>query len=261
MKKRENITNKLAPWLTIAVILMVWQLLSGSGIVPSFMLPSPLAVVRAFIGDFTLLMQNMVYTISEAMIGLGAGIVLGFLLAIMMDQLPFLNKALAPLLVVSQTIPTVALAPLLVLWLGYGMLPKVVLIIMTTFFPIAIGVLAGFQNVDRDALNLVRAMGGNRWQQFVHIKFPSALPNFFSALKISVTYSVVGAVIAEWLGGFMGLGVYMTRVRKAYAFDKMFAVIFFISFISLLLMVLVAYLERKALPWQYKQTFNQIKEK
>lgn len=260
MKKPKNITNRLAPWITIALILGIWGFLSFSEAVPRYMLPSPMDVVRAFIGDFNLLMQNMVYTLSEAFIGLGAGIAIGFLVAIAMDQIPFLNRALYPILVVSQTIPTVAIAPLLVLWMGYEMLPKVVLIILTTFFPIAIGVLEGFRSVDRDAMNLIRAMGGNRWQQFVHIKFPSALPAFFSGLKISVTYSVVGAVVAEWLGGFMGLGVYMTRVRKAYAYDKMFAVIFFISFISLLLMALVSFLQKRALPWKYKNTADHHKE-
>jgi ABC-type nitrate/sulfonate/bicarbonate transport system permease component len=145
----------------------------------------------------------------------------------------------------------VAIAPLLVLWFGYGMTPKIILIVLSTFFPIAVGLLEGFRSADPDAIGLLRSMGANRWQIFRHIKFPSALPQFFSGLRIAAAYGVVGAVISEWLGGFGGLGVYMTRVKKAYAFDKMFAVIFLISGISLALMTLVDYAERKCMPYRH----------
>ena len=151
----------------------------------------------------------------------------------------------------TQTIPTVAIAPLLVLWFGYETLPKVILIVLTTFFPVTVGLMDGFRTADGDAVGLLRSMGASRWQIFWHIKAPSALPQFFSALRIAVAYSVVGAVISEWLGGFGGLGVYMTRVKAAFAFDKMFAVIFLICAISLILMGLVELIERKAMPYRY----------
>ncbi|NLK64386.1 MAG: ABC transporter permease subunit, partial [Tissierellia bacterium] len=137
-------------------------------------------------------------------------------------------------------------------------LPKVTLIVLTTFFPITVSLLEGFHSADIDAINLLKAMGGNRLQCFVHIKLPSALNQFFSGLKISVSYSVVGAVIAEWLGGLSGLGVYMTRVRKSYSFDKMFAVIFFISIISLILMFAVSYLSRAVMPWENKKNRKDV---
>ena len=147
-----------------------------------------------------------------------------------------------------------AIAPLLVLWMGFGMAPKITLVVITTFFPISIGLLDGYRSADPDEVNLLRAMGANRLQVFWHIKLPSATGSFFSGLRISASYAVVGAVISEWLGGFEGLGVYMTRVKKAYAFDKMFAVIVFISVISLLLMALVALAQRLAMPWANKGT-------
>ena len=147
-----------------------------------------------------------------------------------------------------------AIAPLLVLWMGFGMAPKITLVVITTFFPISIGLLDGYRSADPDEVNLLRAMGANRLQVFWHIKLPSATGSFFSGLRISASYAVVGAVISEWLGGFEGLGVYMTRVKKAYAFDKMFAVIVFISVISLLLMALVALAQRLAMPWANKVT-------
>ena len=123
---------------------------------------------------------------------------------------------------------------------------------IVTFFPIAVGLLEGFRSADEDALRLLKAMGAGRWQIFRYVKFPQALNSFFSSLRISVSYSVVGAVIAEWLGGYKGLGVYMTRVRSAYAFDKMFAVIFLISAISLLLMGCVKLLRKKCMTWEKK---------
>ena len=125
--------------------------------------------------------------------------------------------------------------------------------IFSTFFPIAVGLLNGFKSADKDSINLLRAMGATKAQIFIHIKLPGAMSHFFSALRISASYSVVGAVISEWLGGFSGLGVYMTRVKKAFAFDKMFAVILLISVISLLLMKLVDILHKKCMPWVQKE--------
>lgn len=213
------------------------------------MLPSPINVVKAFIGDFELLLTHARITLLEAFFGLSVGIILGFFVAVLMDRFQLAYNSIYPILIISQTIPTVAIAPLLVLWLGYGILPKITLIVITSFFPITIGLLDGFRSADQDALNLMKAMGATKRQQFFHIKLPSSYPFFFSGLRISVSYSIIGAVVAEWLGGFSGLGVYMTRVRKSYAFDKMFAVIFFISFLSLLLMQGVNYLKRWVMPW------------
>jgi ABC-type nitrate/sulfonate/bicarbonate transport system permease component len=213
------------------------------------MLPSPMDVIRAFIRSFPELMQHAAVSLTEAFGGLGISIVLAIVIALLMDQIEVLYKALHPLLIITQTIPTVAIAPLLVLWLGYDMAPKVTLVVLACFFPITIALLGGFKSSDADAMNLMRAMGAKKWQIYRYIKLPNALPGFFSGLKISVSYSIVGAVIAEWLGGNSGLGVYMTRVRKSYAFDKMFAVIFLIIILSLLLMKGVELLERRAMPW------------
>ncbi len=253
MKGIKSITNKIAPSLAIVILLLGWSGLSYSGIIPRFMLPSPIDVVGAFIGDFELLMHHARVTLVEALLGLGIGVVLGFIVAVIMDQFHILNRAMYPVLIITQTVPTVAIAPLLVLWMGYGILPKIVLVVITTFFPITIGLLNGFASSDPDAINLMKAMGANTFQRFVHIKWPSALGSFFGALKISVSYSVVGAVISEWLGGFDGLGVYMTRVRKSFSFDKMFAVILFISVISLILMFGVTLLQKMAMPWDRKK--------
>lgn len=236
-------------YLAILGILILWHLLSIFEIVPAYMLPSPLDVIRAFISDFPLLIYHAKTTLLEAFFGLSIGILLGFIAAIIMDRFHAIYKAFYPILIITQTIPTVAIAPLLVLWLGYGLAPKITLIVIVTFFPIAIGLLDGFKSADFDSINLLKAMDASEGQIFKHIKLPSSLSYFFAGLRISVSYSVVGAVIAEWLGGFNGLGVYMIRVKKSYSFDKMFAVILFISLISLMLMKGVTVVQRIIMPW------------
>lgn len=188
-------------------------------------------------------------TLTETFIGLFFGIVIGFLIAVVMDRFSVIRKMIYPLIVVSQTIPTVAIAPLLVIWLGYQMLPKIVLIILVVFFPIAISLLEGFSSVDSDTVNLMRSMGASRLQIFRYVKLPNSLGHFFSSLKISVSYAVVSAVVSEWIGGTEGLGCYMTRVRKSFSSDKMFAVIILISVISLILIWLTSVLQRVCMPW------------
>lgn len=249
-KRLQSITNKTAPIISLVVIGAIWLLVSEGGLIPSYMLPSPVEVVKAFFTDLPILMSHLAVTLQEAVYGLLIGTGLGFLIAVLMDRFSFLRKALYPILVITQTVPTIAIAPLLVLWMGFSMAPKITLVVLTTFFPIAVSLLDGFQSADRDEINLLRSMGANRLQIFRHVKLPAATEQFFSGLKVSASYSVVGAVISEWLGGFEGLGVYMTRVKKAYAFDKMFAVIILISLVSLLLMALVTVMKKAATPYK-----------
>ena len=252
-RKLQNTTSKLWSAAAIVILLLLWQIVSAAGWVPDYMLPSPVDVVKAFISEFPLLMENARVTLAEAFLGLASGVVLGFVLAVLMDRFGRLYQALYPLVVITQTIPTVAIAPLLVLWFGYEMLPKVILIVIVTFFPITVGLLNGFKSADKDMMNLMRSMGAGNLQIFRYIKLPGAMSYFFASLRISASYAVVGAVISEWLGGFNGLGVYMTRVKKAFSFDKMFAVILLISAISLLLMKLVDLIQRKCMPWENKK--------
>ncbi len=247
-KKFQSIINKGAPAISLAVIGLLWLTVSEGELIPNYMLPSPVEVVKAFISELPVLAEHSAVTLQEALYGLVLGTALGFVFAVLMDRFSFLYKALYPILVISQTIPTIAIAPVLVLWMGFSMAPKITLVVITTFFPITVSLLDGFKSVSGDEINLLRSMGADNFKIFRHIKFPAALEQFFSGLKVSASYAVVGAVISEWLGGFEGLGVYMTRVKKAYAFDKMFAVIILISAVSLLLMGAVAMLKWASMP-------------
>ena len=248
-KRLQSITSKLPAAAALCLLILLWQFLYQSGAVPAYMLPSPIQVVKALFTDLPTILRHAVVTLQEAFYGLCIGVVLAFVMATLMDHFRILNKALYPIMIITQTIPTIAIAPLLVLWMGFYMAPKITLVVITTFFPITVGLLDGYKSVDKDSIDLMRAMGASKVQIFFHVKLPAALPQFFSGLKISASYAVVGAVISEWLGGFEGLGVYMPRVSKAYAFDKMFAVIIFIVIISLLLMFTVNLIKTISLPW------------
>jgi ABC-type nitrate/sulfonate/bicarbonate transport system permease component len=251
LKKRSlNINNRAwQPLVPLDGIILIWQLLSVSGVIPGYMLPSPARVIAAFMADFSLLMRHLRHTLLEAMAGLALAAAAALVLAITMDANRFIKQSFSPLLLLTQTIPTIAIAPLLILWMGYGSAPKITLVFIVCFFPMTIGLLGAFARADGDAIKLLKSMGASRRQIYQYIKLPQALPAFFSGLKIAGSYSIVGAVISEWLGGNAGLGVYMIRVRRSYSFDKMFAVIFLTSVLSIVLIKLIAIIQRAAMPW------------
>ncbi len=248
--KKLNISDYLIPIGTIIGIIIIWQLAHMAGWLPKYMLPSPMDVARAFVNDFPLLMKHAGTTLYEAFAGLGIAIILALVLSALMDRFSFLYKALNPVLVLTQTIPTVAIAPLLVLWMGYETAPKITLVVIAGFFPLVVNLLNGYRAADADAIKMMRAMGAGPWQVFFHVKLPGSASHFFSGLYIATSYAIVGAVISEWLGGFSGLGVYMTRVKKSFSYDKMFAVIFLISFISLILLKIIKIIRNKTVSWE-----------
>ena len=255
MKKSQSTINhqNWLPFFPIAAVIIVWQLVSMSGIVPPYMLPGPLRVTAVFAADFQLLMKHLLVTLAEAMTGLVLAVTAAFILAVIMDANIFIKKSITPILLITQTMPVIALAPLLILWMGYGLMPKITLVFLTCFFPVTIALCGAFASADEDALRLLQSMGAKKWQLYRYIKIPKGLPEFFSGLKIAASYSIIGAVVAEWLGGDSGLGVYMIRVRKSYSFDRMFAAIIIVSLLSLVLIKVVGIIERASMPWRNVQ--------
>ena len=240
--------------LSVLTFCLVWEGVVRFGVVPDFLLPAPTEVVLALVADGPLIFSHALVTLAEAVLGLGIGVLIGFVLAILMDRFEYVAYALNPFIIFSQTVPTVAIAPLLVLWFGYNLTPKVILVVVTTFFPVAVSLLGGFRSVDPDLLALMQTMRATPWQTFWKVKIPAAAAEFFSGLRISASYAVVSAVVAEWLGGFMGLGVFMTRVRKSFAYDRMFAAIIVISLCSVALIALISVIERICMPWRRART-------
>lgn len=246
-------------FLTILGLLLVWQGAGWLHLLPKFILPTPLEIAGAAIKNADLLFFHTGVTLLEAFLGLSCGVIIACLLALIMDTFPLFNRAIYPLLVVSQTIPTVALAPLLVLWLGYGMVPKIVLIVLTTTFPIVVAILDGFRHADEDTIQLLQLMSASKWQILWHVKIPTSLSYFYAGLRVSVSYAFIAAVVSEWLGGFEGLGVYMIRSKKVFQYDTMFAIIILTSLISLTAMQLVKWSEPYVIKWKYLEKFDKNK--
>lgn len=236
--------------LSVISILIIWQVCGFLNVLPQYILPSPLEIIQSVVRDSAYLMYHGQFTVLVALLGLLLGVVIAIVLALIMDSILLFQKAIYPLLVITQTIPTIALAPILVLWLGYGMLPKIVLIILTTTFPVIISILDGFRNADKDTAMLFQLMNANKKQVLWHFKIPATLPYFFAGLRVSVSYAFIAAVVSEWLGGFEGLGVYMIRAKKLFQYDTMFAIIMIVSVISLLSMKIVEKLEKRIIKWR-----------
>lgn len=247
----KNLISHGIQYSLIILFLIVWQLLIVFGFIPDYLLPSPTQIIKAFIDDFYLLMGHAKYTLITAFLGTVIGLVLSFVLSILMDFSKKFKEIVYPVLLLNQTIPTIAIAPLLVIWLGYGILPKVVLVVLSVFFPMTIALVDGYNSVQKEQLNLFRSLKASHYQTYRHLKIPSAMGYFFTGLKVALSYALISAVVSEWLGGYHGLGVYMTRVRKSYELDNMFAVIFFISFLTLVLLASVKLIERQVLKYQY----------
>lgn len=253
-KKLLNITYKvIVPAAFIGLFFLIWEIICLSGTVSSLILPTPGDTFKAFFTEGKLIMQHTGITLLEAVCGLACGIAVGFVLAVLMDTFKIFGYGFKPLLVITQTVPTIVIAPLISLWMGYDIKPKILLVALTTFFPIAIGLADGYRSTDTDMIDLMRSMGANKLKIFWFLKLPNALPNFFSALKISTTYAIVGAVVSEWVGALGGLGFYILRLQRMYAYDAMFATIMWIIVLSLLWLFVLEIIKRCVIRWDKKE--------
>lgn len=253
MKRLRSIGNKIAPIVFILILLIIWEFIVNVGGIEKYILPAPTDVIKVLIKDFRTMIPHISATLYEGMVGFLIAIVLSIILAVIMDMVPLIKRSLYPVLVISQTIPTVALAPLFIIWFGFGALPKIIVVVIVCFFPIVISIVDGLEGVDKDLINHFKLMGASKLNVFLHLKLPYGMINFFSGMRIAATYSIMGAVIGEWLGGDKGLGVYMTRARSAYALDKMFASIVIIVAISMGIFLLVSFMEKVFTPWNDKK--------
>lgn len=239
------------PLLLIALMVLVWHMAATRSGLSAFILPSPAQVLQAGWETRAQLGAAIGTTLLETAIGLTVALALGLAIAAAMDFSPFVRRALYPLLVVSQTVQILAIAPLLIIWFGFGLLPKIIIVVLICFFPLAVSTADGLASADPDLISLLRAMGARREQIWRMVRLPAALPAFFSGLRVAVTYSVVGATIGEWVGGTEGLGLYMLRSKNALATDQVFVAIVITSALSIALYALVYALERAALPWYH----------
>jgi len=238
-----------APIAVLAALIGGWEVYARVSGVSPVVLPAPSRVLGALIDFRDVAIGHTIPTLVETVAGFSVSVVAAISVAIAMDQVGALKRALYPLLVGSQTIPIVALAPLLVLWFGFGLLPKVLVIVLVTFFPITVALIDGFASTSTEATDLLRTMGASRGQVFRKLRWPAALPSLFTGLRISATYAVVAAIFGEYVGAFQGLGIWMQISRNAFRADLVFVAILIASVMSVLLFVAVARLETWAIPW------------
>ena len=246
---KTNRANLPAAILVFA-LLILWQMLA-MGMDAAYILPTPIQVLQKLWElRGPLFTAHLPATMSVVAIGLIISIVLGMALAILMDASPVAEKALYPLVIASQTIPTTALAPLFVLWFGYSIWSKVLVTVLMTFFPVTITVFDGFRSVRTEMKELMFCMGADEQQMFMKLKLPAVLPFFFSALKMAVPLSVIGAAIGEWLGAQSGLGYFSRRMMTQLDGAGVFAPILLLSVAAMLLTAVVTFLERRLVTWR-----------
>lgn len=246
MKKNANLPAIIFSF----VLLLVWQV--GAMLMDAaYILPSPAQIlVRMWELRGPLLTAHLPATLLCTSIGLVISVVLGLLLAILMDISPMVEKMLYPIIVASQTIPTTALAPLFVLWFGYSIWSRVLVTILITFFPIAITVFDGFRSTKTDMVDMLKTFGAGKKDIFLKLKIPSALPYFFSAIKMAIPMSVIGAAIGEWLGAQAGLGYFSRRMMTQLDGAGVFAPIVLLSAVAMLAVALVSWIEKKIIVWR-----------
>jgi ABC-type nitrate/sulfonate/bicarbonate transport system permease component len=248
----------IPPTTLIAVLIIGWYFVAKVSGLSSFILPTPLEVIQAGWETRELLLNAIRITLMATGIGLMLALMAGIGIAAMIDFWPLVHRALYPILVVSQTVQILAIAPILIIWFGFGVMPTILIVVLFCFFPLAINTADGLTSSDPELIALLRAMGANKKQIWRIVRMPSALPSFFSGLRLAVTYSIVAATIGEWVGGSPGLGLYMLRSKNALATDQVFVAMFITSLLSITLFMLIYGIERLVLPWYYsKQRMEQ----
>ena len=254
-RRRSPLGRALRTWLPPVVFLVAllegWELWVGLRHEASYVLPTPVGIAKALYDSRHVLGGHVATTLEETLIGLVVGTVAGVALAVAISAVPFVRRAVWPLVVTSQTIPMLVLAPLLALGFGFGMAPKVVVVSLIVFFPVAVSTVAGLASADREQVDLVRSMGATPVQVLRLVLLPSALPDFFAGLKIAATYAVAGAVIGEWVGGSSGLMIFINRSQRSYRTDQVYAGVAVIALLSMALFCCVELLARRAMPWRH----------
>lgn len=246
MKKFIN-TGKLSLPISFAIIIIAWESLVYVLKTPEYLIPAPSAVLQALIESFPVLMRHTAVTLLEVILGFACALVLSVVISLLMVRIKTLYRILWPYMIISQTIPLYILAPLFMIWFGFGILPKVLIVTLVCFFPITVGFVQGLTSTEPELDELLHVMRATPSQILWKVRVPQAMPQFFSGLKIAAAYSVTGAVLAEWVGAQEGLGIFLTRSMKTFKTAALFADVLIIIVLSLLLFSVISYLEKKVI--------------
>ncbi|OLQ93138.1 ABC transporter permease [Vibrio panuliri] len=238
--------------LTTLILFALWQLVVVVFALPSFILPAPLEVLEKLVSRHEILLKHTWVTAQEILLGLMLGLSMGLLFALQMLLFAPLRRWLLPILIASQAIPVFAIAPILMLWLGYGIASKVVMAAIIIFFPVTTCCYDGLRNTPSGYLDLAKTMGASKWQRLRHIQFPASLPTLASGIRVAVVIAPIGAVVGEWVGSSAGLGYLMLQANARMLIDEMFAALFILAALSIALYFISDALLKKAIPWENK---------
>jgi len=238
------------PLVVLGLAVLGWGLYVDISGIESFVLPSPTSVAGYLIHNQPFLWTNATITLREVAIAFGLSLGVGISLAVLISRFRLLEEALLPLLVVSQVVPTIAIAPLLVIWLGFGDKPKIAVAFLIAFFPIVISTLNGLQSVNPELVEMAQGLSASRWQILRKLAFPQALPHLFAGARVSITLAVIGAVVGEFVAADQGLGFMILRGSAELKSQEMFGAIIFLAAMGIVLFNLVRLLERVVIPWQ-----------
>jgi NitT/TauT family transport system permease protein len=247
--RRSWLKESLAPLLTFATLVALWEFAADYFGIPAWLLPSPSTIAVAFVEWRGELWNHSLTTLYETIVGFALSIGLAVPLAVAVVYSPFLRKCIYPILLALQSVPKVAIAPLLALWIGFGALPKIIVVFLVCFFPIIVATATGLASVPGPVMDLIRSLSANQLQTFIKIRFPTAMPHIFVGLKIAITFAVIGAVIGEFVGSESGLG-YLILVSSSQARTPVaFAALAILTIMSIVLYYIVEFVERLTVPW------------
>lgn len=253
VRKMNRWKNKAAPVLLIAALLVCWEAVVRIREIPLYVLPAPSQVVEALIANRGILAAHGAVTVAEALAGMAIALLLALVIGIAMDAFPAVKSGVYPVLVVTQTVPMIVLAPILIIYLGFGITPKILTVVLMCFFPIVVSFADAMGQMDEEYVQLVRSFGAGRWMAYRLVKIPAAVPGLISGLKVAATYSISGAVVGEWIGAQSGLGYYLLRVKNGYMLDKVFACVLVIVALSLCMNGVIRLFQAAAMPYAAKK--------
>ena len=245
--------QRFMPVAVIIGLLLIWEGAVRLFQIPLYVLPSPLQVMKALAEESATLAGHAVITVAEALIGIGISMALAVFLGIVMDCFPLMRQGIYPILVVTQTVPMIVMAPILIIYMGFGIGPKILTVVLMCFFPVAVSFSDGLAQVDQEYVNLVRSYGASQWKAYGLVKIPASIPSLLSGLKVAATYSISGAVVGEWIGAQRGLGYYLLRVQNSSMLDRVFACVVVIIFFRLCMTGLIRLYQYRALPYLRKK--------
>jgi ABC-type nitrate/sulfonate/bicarbonate transport system permease component len=235
--------------VSVSALVLGWEVYVQLSRIPPTTLPSPSRILAQGFENRLSLAGHMLATLQATLFGFASSLSAAFLFSIVIDFFKPLRRAFFPIFIITQTLPLVAIAPLIVLWFGFGLTPKIVLVALVTFFPMLVALAQGYESTDSDVTALLASMGATRWRIFTMARLPSALPYFFAGLRISITYAVVGAIFAEYAGAARGLGIYILNAKNNFRPDLVLAAVFVSAALTLVLFGTTVLIQRAAMPW------------